>query len=242
MKTCNCGKQFTKGKILCPACYMKQRYVNNREVLLERQRQAKMANPNQYKQKRRKWREINKERINQQKRDQRSVIRMKCLLHYGNSDPKCNSCGENKHEFLVLDHINGGGKKHGIHDLYVWAHARKYPNILQLLCHNCNFVKSNRGATRSAAKRAKHEVLEHYSSGTPCCSCCGCKDERVLVLDHLFDGAKHRKELGFQGGYRMYLWCRRNGFPEIFQVLCHNCNFAKWAYGICVHAKIARVI
>ena len=46
----------------------------------------------------------------------RKFIRMEVFDHYGN---KCVCCGESQHEFLTIDHINGGGnierKKLGIY-------------------------------------------------------------------------------------------------------------------------------
>jgi len=82
--------------------------------------------------------------------------------------------------------------------------------------------------------RLKHEVLSHYSSGTPCCSRCGETDVDMLVLDHINDdGAEQRKELGvagrgvkngWRGGHETY---KKMGFPEGLQVLCANCNTKK---------------
>lgn len=235
VKSCGCGKQYTKGKNQCPSCYMKARYAIHRVAILARQKQAKEEDPVGYKQKRDRWKEANKENINEQKRERRKVIRQRCIDYYSSGTHKCAICGEDTLEFLALDHISGGGKQHGIHDLYEWAHARKFPPIFQVLCHNCNFAKSNSGAKRPAAQRAKFTVMSHYSAGNPICKCCGCDDIRILALDHMSDGSQHRKQLGIQGGYKMYLWCIRNNFPPIFQVLCHNCNFAKWAHGVCVH-------
>ena len=61
---------------------------------------------------------------------------------------KCACCGENKMEFLTLDHINNDGAEHrrktGIRTGgQTWAYARRegYPSIFQLLCWNCNSSK-----------------------------------------------------------------------------------------------------
>lgn len=73
------------------------------------------------------------------------------------------------------------------------------------------------------------------------CNCCGESTPEFLMLDHVNnDGAKHRREV-FKGrrngtGRAMYLWIIRNQFPDIFQVLCANCNWGKKMNdGICPH-------
>src|SRR3990167_10349376 len=61
---------------------------------------------------------------------------------------KCMCCGENKFEFLTLDHINNDGYLHrmsisrtsGDH-FYKWVVKNNFPNNLQLLCWNCNCAK-----------------------------------------------------------------------------------------------------
>jgi hypothetical protein len=68
-------------------------------------------------------------------------------------------------------------------------------------------------------------VLTHYSQGTPTCAKCFVTDLRFLALDHIQnDGASHRRETGG----KFYFWAKKHGFPPIFQVLCHNCNFLKY--------------
>jgi hypothetical protein len=63
------------------------------------------------------------------------------LEHYGN---KCSCCGETRWEFLCVDHINGGGRKHreslggGGARLYDWLIRHKFPKEFRLLCSNCN--------------------------------------------------------------------------------------------------------
>jgi hypothetical protein len=78
---------------------------------------------------------------------------------------------------------------------------------------------------------AKLEVMSHYSGGPPKCRTCAISDVSKLALDHTNDDGKaHRKEIGVGNG--VYLWVRKNGFPPIFQVLCHNCNFLKYVKDI----------
>jgi hypothetical protein len=62
-----------------------------------------------------------------------------------------------------------------------------------------------------------------------------------LALDHISGGgAIHRKEIG--GGADFYRWLIKSGFPPGYQVLCHNCNLAKSAYGSCRHTRKRMII
>src|SRR5438105_3181354 len=40
------------------------------------------------------------------------ALRVTVLQHYGGTPPTCACCKEARLEFLVLDHINGGGRQH----------------------------------------------------------------------------------------------------------------------------------
>jgi len=69
----------------------------------------------------------------------RRKLRADALAAYGG---KCACCGEATTEFLAIDHINGGGRKHrkAIHaPMELWLRNQGYPEEFRLLCHNCNF-------------------------------------------------------------------------------------------------------
>jgi hypothetical protein len=93
-------------------------------------------------------------------------------------------------------------------------------------------------AARSYNAALRLEVFTHYCGGeTPSCQCPGCTTTYIefLQLDHINgDGAKHRKEnnLG-TGGPRLWRWVRAQRYPEGFQVLCRNCNGAKFTRAAC---------
>lgn len=78
-------------------------------------------------------------------------------------------------------------------------------------------------------KRAKLEVLAHYSVGeTPKCVRCGIIDTDVLCVDHIEGGGNaHRRSLGQISGSHFYEWLRKNNFPKGYQTLCCNCNVKK---------------
>jgi len=81
----------------------------------------------------------------------------------------------------------------------------------------------------------RYEVLSHYSEQTPFCRCCGESEIKFLSIDHIHGGgSEHREEIR---GASMYRWLKRHGYPEGYQVLCHNCNQAKGFYGICPHQE-----
>lgn len=81
-------------------------------------------------------------------------------------------------------------------------------------------------STRAYKLALKVEVLAHYSGGKPKCARCPVDEIRFLALDHIAnDGRAHRRT----GVKHMHLWAKKNGFPPVFQVLCHNCNTRKQA-------------
>ncbi len=100
------------------------------------------------------WRTANRERyleiargVNARKRDRE---RNGILDAYGRS---CACCGESEEEFLVIDHIEGGGnehkrlmssapnKKRSGSRTYEWLRKHGYPPGYQTLCANCNTAK-----------------------------------------------------------------------------------------------------
>jgi len=86
--------------------------------------------------------------------------------------------------------------------------------------------------------KLKTEVLLHYGKGKLECACCGEKEIKFLTIDHIDnDGAEERRKLGMgKGGREFYCYLRKNNYPKKnYQVLCLNCNRAKYDYGICPH-------
>lgn len=69
------------------------------------------------------------------------ALRLEVLSHYSNGSPFCSCCGISFLEFLSIDHIDGGGRKHrqeiGSH-LYSWLRRNNFPKGFRVLCHNCN--------------------------------------------------------------------------------------------------------
>lgn len=107
---------------------------------------------------------------------------------------------------------------------------RKYANDWR----SKNLERSNRNAKRSYQK-TRLETLTHYGGNPPKCSCCGEKRLEFLSFDHINgNGSKHRRKEKY---VNLMKWLRVNNYPNGYQVLCHNCNFAKGHYGCCPHTK-----
>jgi len=79
-----------------------------------------------------------------EKRNQeRLELKIRVLKHYGGD---CACCSEGRHQFLAIDHVNGGGNKHRAEvkapgsQFYVWLVKNGLPTGYRVLCHNCNFA------------------------------------------------------------------------------------------------------
>lgn len=78
----------------------------------------------------------------------------------------------------------------------------------------------------------KTEVLSHYGS---VCVCCGESILVFLVIDHINGGGTKQRKDGLPGGSSLYRYLKNNNYPLGYQVLCHNCNWAKYSIGKCPH-------
>lgn len=101
---------------------------------------------------------------------------------------------------------------------------------LQAYCKECAFKKR---------ETVRLEVLVRYSSDPPYCLCCGERRFQFLSIGHINGGGRqHAVQRRNNGeGTTLFMWLKRNGYPEGYQILCHNCNQAKGYYGICPHQK-----
>ncbi len=121
----------------------------------------------------------NRERIAKRKKlqwKQQREIRVKMWLklklevfsHYSGGQPRCKCCGEKVIEFLTIDHINGGGRKHiksvrelrGGYVFYTWLKKNNYPKGFQILCYNCNCGKRSK-------KSCPHKNQKHGRKRIP---------------------------------------------------------------------------
>ena len=96
-----------------------------------------------------------------------------------------------------------------------------------------------KGKERRDDRRLK--ILQYYSkklskSDIPCCRCCGENSHiEFLAIDHIagkkeMDSERELVKLGYSSSLRsvgLQYWIIKNKFPKGFQILCHNCNYAK---------------
>lgn len=85
-----------------------------------------------------------------------------------------------------------------------------------------------------AYQKIRWEVLCHYSNGSPECACCGETQPEFLSIDHVNGGGnQHRKSFNLP----IYKLLKKEGLPEGYRVLCHNCNQAIGYHGYCPHER-----
>jgi hypothetical protein len=89
---------------------------------------------------------------------------------------------------------------------------------------------------KTRAISLKQEMIAAYGGK---CSCCGESRFEFLTLDHVNGGGKsHRSRVG-GGGAHLYADLKRRGWPQgEYQLLCFNCNTAKFYYGTCPHQQM----
>ena len=109
---------------------------------------------------------------------------------------------------------------------------RSTPNGYMSWCKTCGreYTKTHRPRHRMGYAVIRQKVLEAYGSR---CVCCGIDHPIFLSIDHVNnDGAAHRKTVG---SAQLMYWLIQQNFPAGFQILCHNCNRAKYLLGTCPH-------
>lgn len=167
-----CGKRPPRdGRKLCKACaaYFTKRNKTMAGDLLKRAKASRRRACDKYI-------AVNREAHNARFRKRGSELRKEALAAYGS---KCACCSETQFEFLQLDHVNNDGAKHRLEvgtgrRLLAWLKKRGYPDIIQILCANCNAAKAfygecphirkNREANETGTKGCKKR-LAHAASG-----------------------------------------------------------------------------
>lgn len=128
------------------------------------------------------------------------------------------------------------------------AHKKYYREVLskdlvRRRAYGTKYRNNNRERYRAVQNkyyaRIRLEALSHYSKGQAKCACCGEIEIQFLSFDHINGGGlAHQRKIKIP----LLRWLRINNYPEGFQVLCHNCNFAKGHYGQCPHNLIKGAI
>lgn len=170
-------------------------------------------------------------------------LRVAVLAGYGN---KCCQCGFSDDRALQIDHVYGGGARERQGGLKGGTFLLRlingnFPTEYQLLCANCNQLKSfsNLERPRHDASRARgwkarerayyHErrivILAAYGNA---CAQCGFAKKDALHIDHIRGGGSRELKEKFKRNSHQFLrWLIVNGFPPQYQLLCANCNWIK---------------
>ena len=130
--------------------------------------------------------------------------------------------------------------KEKTHEYYVKNKAKRLAATKKWMKKNPEKVKGYKIISRD---RLKRETFDHY--GGAICNCCGEKEFYFLTLDHVRNNGAAEKRQAFgesgvkHGGGRFFHWLKRQGFPrkKDYQVLCWNCNRAKFDYKVCPHKR-----
>ncbi|KKN22967.1 hypothetical protein LCGC14_0909700 [marine sediment metagenome] len=139
--------------------YAKAWVAEHLECVEARQKAYDITHRQESRERRRKWRELNPEKVMEQNRsylrklaqkERNQLNKTAVLSHYSNPTGAvvCNNCGELDIDVLCIDHIKGGGAKHiaGLHKegvgFYTWLIRSAYPEGYQALCFNCNMKKA----------------------------------------------------------------------------------------------------
>lgn len=106
-----------------------------------------------------------------------------------------------------------------------------HPGNRRGVCRECFNAK-----TRVIWWSLKKRILDYYGHQ---CQCCGEDDDIFLTIDHINnDGYKDKYPGGMKKtGKNLYKLIEKAGYPDKFQVLCHNCNFGKKVSKVCPHQK-----
>lgn len=107
--------------------------------------------------------------LRQRRRNKIREKRLRFIEMYGG---ECECCGETTYEFLALDHIHGGGRKHRMekssHQIYTDALTNPQgKKLYRVLCHNCNQAKGLYGYCPHEHCRTKEIDAQSRSCENP---------------------------------------------------------------------------
>ena len=132
----------------------------------------------------------------------------------------------------------GGISKNKKEYQHKWFQDNKEKNRERSRLWYQNHNERGREINIKSRLKIRMEILRYYGGNPPKCACCGEAEIKFLAIDHMKGGGKkHLAKIG-GGGANFYFWLKKNKYPKDFQVLCHNCNFAKGHYGHCPHKDI----
>ena len=146
----------------CKSCSRKKSLTRHNRIKTENQDYLQKI-----REKSKEWYIKNRAKVKQKSKNYHINQRKKCIEYYGS---KCACCGEDRYEFLAIDHINGGGRKQkqeGVTKITRWLVANNFPEGFRILCHNCNTSLGAYGYCPHTTKPESDSSESHQSPQHP---------------------------------------------------------------------------
>lgn len=106
----------------------------------------------------------------------------------------------------------------------------KTAHRIEILAYHKEYEKNYRAKRKSFRDQVKAKFLEMYGGA---CSCCGESRNEFLTLEHK-QGQVGVKNKQSSVAYRKAIMEYQ---PNLYDVLCMNCNFSRGKFGYCPHDK-----
>jgi len=199
----------------------------NKEKIKESRKKYYQRNKEKFKQQKKEYYNNNKENLKLKNRiyyqENKSIIKQKQAEHYKKNKYKRQEYLQKNREIIT--------KKRKIYRENnkdrILNQQRKYKEI-----HKLEINKKYKDKYQTQ----RRTVIGYYSNNEFNCKCCNESEYKFLTIDHINnDGNIHRKEFKINSGNKLISWIIKNNFPDIFQILCFNCNLSKGLFGKCPH-------
>ena len=166
----------------------------------------------------------------------------------GNQQPnlvevrRCKKCGETK---SITEFPRCASKKGKLYKRHACTPCNQARYEAWRQKHYETWGEKIREYARTTSKARYHifrrAVVAAYGGK---CKCCGERNYAFLAIDHKErNGRKARGVLHPTTGVPFMLWIIEHGFPDMLQILCHNCNMAReFNNGICPHQEGSEAI
>jgi len=147
----------------------------NRERLRERWRQCFAQDPEKFRMRWRAYHEKNREKIRAKDYSRHLILKVEVIRHYAPS-LSCQRCGFDDIRALSIDHIDGGGRRHGRaigigsgsgHHLYRWLKKNGYPLGFQVLCMNCQWIKAHENKELRRIRKGTYSFEQQVRRPSP---------------------------------------------------------------------------